>query len=93
MTTHVGSRSLKNSSLTRFPSSIGDLKAGSIVPWELQVINTLPDNFLWEKDKTSILVCSPGLYEVTIMRAPVKGVVYYSSNTSGGGGGIIEWLQ
>jgi hypothetical protein len=27
-------------------------------------VNTLPDNYLWEKDKTSILIVAPGLYEV-----------------------------
>ena len=34
------------------------------MPWEIQSINTLPDNFLWEKDKTSILVVAPGLYQM-----------------------------
>jgi len=33
-----------------------------LIPWEIQSINTLPDNFLWEKDKSSILVVAPGLY-------------------------------
>lgn len=42
----------------------GDLKSGSTVPWEIQLSNTLPDNFLWEKDKASILTVAPGLYEV-----------------------------
>ena len=28
-------------------------------------MNTLPDNFLWEKDKTSILTVAPGLYEIS----------------------------
>jgi hypothetical protein len=34
------------------------------VPWEVQISNTLPDNFLWEKEKTGILIITPGLYEV-----------------------------
>jgi hypothetical protein len=41
------------------------LKSGSSIPWENQVMNTLPDNFLWEKDKTSILTVAPGLYEIS----------------------------
>ena len=45
----------------------GELKAGGTVPWEIQLSNTLPDNFLWEKDKTSILTVAPGLYEVNIL--------------------------
>ena len=42
----------------------GEVKNGSLVPWEIQVLNTFPENFLWEKDKTSLLVVSAGLYEV-----------------------------
>ena len=44
----------------------GPLAPGSLVPWNTQVVNTLPDNFLWEKDKSTILVVSPGLYEITL---------------------------
>ena len=43
---------------------LGEVKTGSLVPWEVQLVNTLPDNFLWEKEKTVILVVAPGLYEV-----------------------------
>ena len=43
----------------------GEIKQGNILPWEVQVINTLPDNFIWEKDKTCILVLAPGIYEVS----------------------------
>lgn len=42
----------------------GDIKPGQMIPWEVQLINTLPDNFIWEKDKTTILVIAPGLYEI-----------------------------
>jgi len=45
----------------------GEVKTGQMVPWEIQLTNTLPDNFLWEKDKGSILTVAPGLYEVKIM--------------------------
>ena len=40
------------------------MKVGSLVPFDIQVVNTLPDNYLWEKGKTSILVSAGGLYEV-----------------------------
>ena len=33
----------------------GELKNGSLVPWEIQSVNTAPDNFLWEKEKVSIV--------------------------------------
>ena len=42
----------------------GEVRTGYAVPWEVQSVNTCPDNFLWEKDKTSILAIAPGLYEV-----------------------------
>ena len=35
------------------------------VPWNVQNINTNPENFLWEKDKCAITTVAPGLYEVT----------------------------
>jgi hypothetical protein len=43
----------------------GDLHNGYSVPWEVQSVNTCPENFLWDEDKTSILTVAPGLYEVT----------------------------
>ena len=44
----------------------GELKNGSLVPWEIQSVNTAPDNFLWEKEKVSIVTVTPGLYEIVI---------------------------
>ena len=44
----------------------GEVRSGSAVPWEVQSVNTCPDNFLWEKDKTSVLAIAPGLYEVVL---------------------------
>jgi hypothetical protein len=35
------------------------------VPWNIQSINTLTENFLWDKDKPNIIVVAPGIYEVT----------------------------
>jgi len=29
-------------------------------------VNTAPDNFIWEKEKTSVMVTSPGLYHLTL---------------------------
>jgi hypothetical protein len=42
----------------------GEVRSGYSVPWEVQTVNTFPDNFLWDLDKTSILCVAPGLYEV-----------------------------
>ena len=35
------------------------------VPWNVQNINTNPDNFGWEKDRAVIGCAAPGLYEVS----------------------------
>ena len=42
----------------------GDLFHKNQVPWEVQAINTCPDNFLWEKNKSSIICVAPGLYQL-----------------------------
>jgi hypothetical protein len=44
----------------------GALKNGYAIPWEIQSVNTCPDNFLWEKDQTSVIAIAPGLYELTM---------------------------
>ena len=44
----------------------GQVKSGYAIPWEIQTVNTAPDNYVWEKDKTAILVVSPGIYQFTI---------------------------
>lgn len=36
------------------------------MPWEEQRVNTCPENFLWEEDKSIILTIAPGLYEVSL---------------------------
>ena len=42
----------------------GDLQNGFAIPWEIQTINTCPENFLWDEDKSMILTVAPGLYEI-----------------------------
>lgn len=42
----------------------GELRGGNLIPWETQITNSAPDNFLWEKDKSSIVTVAPGLYEI-----------------------------
>ena len=42
----------------------GKIKSSYSVPWENQSINTSPDNFIWEKDKTYIVVNESGFYEL-----------------------------
>lgn len=43
----------------------GEVRGNYAVPWELQSGNTCPDNFLWEKNATALLITAPGLYEIS----------------------------
>lgn len=40
----------------------GDLHSAGQIPWESQSINTCPENFLWEKNKSVVVLVAPGLY-------------------------------
>ena len=42
----------------------GEVKGSSLVPWEAQICNTSPELFLWEKDKTSIIILNSGVFAV-----------------------------
>ena len=42
----------------------GKIKNNLSIPWEVQVINTSNDNYLWEKDKPVIGIKEGGLYEI-----------------------------
>ncbi len=44
----------------------GELKRGGLVPWEEELHNHCPKNLLWEADKASLYLLSPGFYEVTL---------------------------
>jgi len=52
--------------VARWTWKSGLVKNGYAVPWEIQTVNTAPDNFLWEKEKTSVMVVSAGLYEISM---------------------------
>ena len=72
----------------------GKVKNGYAIPWETQNVNTAPDNFIWDKDKTYIICMSPGLYKLDVgffcdkkpgVQVMVNGEVAISnlSNTTG----------
>lgn len=52
--------------VARWTWKSGLVKNGYAVPWEIQTVNTAPDNFLWEKEKTSVMVVAAGLYEISM---------------------------
>ena len=42
----------------------GRIEQPSLVAWDLQSVNTCPDNFTWKR--ACITLAAPGLYEVTL---------------------------
>ena len=44
----------------------GKVKNNLSVPWEVQIINTSPDNFIWEENKPIIIINEGGLYEINM---------------------------
>lgn len=52
--------------VARWSWKSGQVRNGYAVPWEIQTVNTAPDNFLWEKEKTSVMVVASGLYEISM---------------------------
>ena len=52
-------------SVARWIWKSGRTKAHGAVPWNVQSVNTDPENFRWERDKTFVRAGAPGLYEVT----------------------------
>ena len=67
---HLKSQALINrglvgeSSLGRWIWKSGQVNKGNGVPWNVQSVNTDPDNFRWERDRSYIVTVAPGLYEV-----------------------------
>ena len=44
----------------------GKIKGGYSIPWNTQKINTAPDNYIWEKDKTIINIINGGIYQINL---------------------------
>ena len=44
----------------------GKMKGGFTIPWDTQKINTAPDNYIWEKDKSVINVINGGIYQINL---------------------------
>ena len=45
---------------------MGKMKGGFTIPWDTQKINTAPDNYIWEKDKSVINVINGGIYQINL---------------------------
>ncbi|OMJ93944.1 hypothetical protein SteCoe_3000 [Stentor coeruleus] len=53
-------------SLGRWAWKSGDLRNSNLIPWEQQLCNTIPEILMWEKDKTSIVIMTPGIYLINL---------------------------
>lgn len=52
--------------LGRWLWNSGKLNNNCLVPWEYQIINTVPENYFWEKNQHTIIILSKGLYHVQV---------------------------
>ena len=61
------------------------------MPWEVQAINTCPENFLWEKNRAVIIMSAPGLYALSFgfysKRQPVVKILVNNEVAMTVGGG------
>ena len=70
--THIADQRMINESLCqencsgRWIWQSGRPRANSQVPWEIEIVNTCPENFVWEKGSSVITSIAPGLYEVAL---------------------------
>ena len=56
----------KENSVGKWLWESGNISKGYAVPWEGQVINTMPENFIWEKDDICITVKEKGIYLLSL---------------------------
>ena len=56
----------KENSVGKWIWESGNISKGYAVPWEKQVINTMPENLIWEKDDIYILIKQKGIYLLSL---------------------------
>ena len=56
----------KENNIGRWLWKSGKVKNNLSVPWEEQIINTSPDNYIWDEDKPIIIINEGGLYEINM---------------------------
>ena len=56
----------KENSIAKYLWNSGSVSKGYAVPWEEQIINTMPENIIWEKDDISITVKNKGIYLISL---------------------------
>ena len=43
----------------------GEVRGALAIPWEVESVNTCPENYMWEVGSTSVVAVASGLYEIT----------------------------
>ena len=61
---HINEMLCAENCIARWLWRSGDLSTGFSIPWEIESVNTCPENFIWEAHCTSIITSTPGLYEI-----------------------------
>ena len=56
----------KENSIAKYIWNSGNVSKGYAVPWEDQIINTMPENVIWEKDDICITVKKKGIYLISL---------------------------
>ena len=56
----------KENSVGKWIWESGKVCKGYAVPWEVQVINTMPENIIWEKDDFIIMIKKKGIYLLSL---------------------------
>ena len=56
----------EENSIAKYIWKSGNVSKGYAVPWEEQIVNTLPENFIWEKDDICITVKKKGIYLISL---------------------------
>ena len=56
----------KENSIAKYFWNSGNVSKGYAVPWDEQIINTMPENVIWEKDEISITVKNKGIYLISL---------------------------
>ena len=56
----------EENSTAKYIWNSGKVSKGYAVPWEEQIINTMPENIIWEKDDISITVRNKGIYLISL---------------------------
>ena len=56
----------KENSIAKYIWNSGNVSKGYAVPWDEQIINTMPENVVWEKDEISITIKNKGIYLISL---------------------------